>query len=220
MRGHAQVPPERFRARSPRITTYHHRSPRICGCVVGKGDGGGGGGPQGVPAVVRRGSRACGVTPRTPPRGSAPDHLGSPPITTDHHGFVGGWVGKGDRGGGGGTTGGPRGGEPGVPGVRGHAQVPPERFRTRSPRLTTYHHRSPLFCGYVVGWVRGVGGGGGGYRGSPRWGAEGPGCPGSRSGPPRRDPHPHTSGHHLSPPITTALWVLGGVGTPRKCVCQ
>ena len=91
VRGHAQDPPDGFRTRSPRLTTYHHRSPLFCGGVGewGGGDGGGGGGgTQGVPAVVSRGSRACGVTPRTPPTGSAPDHLGSPPITTNHHHFV------------------------------------------------------------------------------------------------------------------------------------
>ena len=135
------------------------------------------GGPQGVPAVVSRGSRACGVTFRTLPTGSAPDHLGSPPITTDHHHFVGGWVGKGDRGGGGGTTGGPRGGEPGVPGVRGHAQVPPERFRTPPCWLTTPPRLSPLFCGWVGEWD--VGG----------WGVEGD------TGVPHVHTHVHTRSH-------------------------
>ena len=148
--------------------------------------------------MVSRGSRACGVTPRTPPRGSAPDHLGSPPITTDHHHFVGGWVGKGDRGCGGGTTGGPRGGEPGVPGVRGHAQVPPERFRARSPRLTTYHHRSPRICGCVVGK------GDGGVEGRPQ-GVPAVVSRGSRASgvTPRSPPRGSAPDHLGSPPITT-----------------
>ena len=35
-----------------------------------------------------------------------------------------------------------RGGEPGVLGARGHAQGPPDAFRTRTRRVTTYHHLS------------------------------------------------------------------------------
>jgi len=81
------------------------------------------------------------VTFRTPPTGSAPTHLGSPPITTDHHCFVGmWWVGKGGGWGVQGDTGGPLGGEPRVPDVRSHVQDPPDRIRAHTPRLTTYHH--------------------------------------------------------------------------------
>jgi hypothetical protein len=39
-----------------------------------------------------------------------------------------------------GDTGGPRGGEPRVPGVRGHAQVHPDRFRN----MSTTHEKISL----------------------------------------------------------------------------
>ena len=94
---------------SPPIT---NRSPLLCGYWVGwvREVGGGCRGVQGVPAVVTRGSRASGVTFRTPLTGSTPTHLGSPPITTDHHCFVGmWWVGEGGGWGGrGGHRGSPR----------------------------------------------------------------------------------------------------------------
>jgi hypothetical protein len=46
----------------------------------------------GCTEVVSRGSRASGVTLRAPRTRSAPQHAGSPPITTYHHLFVGGYV--------------------------------------------------------------------------------------------------------------------------------
>ena len=91
---------------------------------------GGGQGARGRTAVVSRGSRAPSVTFRTPPTRSAPVHAGSPPITTYHHCFVGGYV----VGGWGvvvaGGAGAHRCGEPGVPDARGHAQGPRARGRT------------------------------------------------------------------------------------------
>ena len=83
--------------------------------------------PQGVPAVVSRGSRACGVTPRSPPRGSAPPHVGSQPPRDYHHCFVAGWVSGMWVG----------GGWRGTPG--------PTRSHTRSHTFTHVHTRSHTF---------------------------------------------------------------------------
>ncbi len=77
--------------------------------------------------------------------------------------------------GGAGGAGAHRGGEPGVPGAQCHVPDPPDAFRTRTRRLTTYHHLSPLFCGWVCGgWGGGVVAGGAGRtavvsRGSRVW---------------------------------------------------
>jgi hypothetical protein len=113
-RGHAQGPPDALRARTRSVTAYHHLSPRFCGWVRRPVVGGCGRwwrGARGRSAVVTRGSRAPGVTPRAPRTRSAPVHAPSPPITTCHHVFVGGfavqwWVGVG--GGGVGRGGAPR----------------------------------------------------------------------------------------------------------------
>ncbi len=130
---------------SPPITTYHHLF-----VVVWVGTwwvcGGWWRGAWGRTAVVSRGSRAPGVTPRAPPTRSAPQLAGSPPITTYVHCFVVVWVGTWWVGGGwwwwgarGRTTVVSRGSR--APGVTPRA--PSTRSAPQlagSPPITTYHH--------------------------------------------------------------------------------
>ena len=118
--------------------------------------------------MVSRVSRAPGVTIGTPPTGSAPTHVGSPPPRDYHHCFVAGcvWVGGGWVEG---VAGGPRGGEPSVPDVWSHVQDSPDKIRTHTPRLTTPETITTVSWLGVGGWVGGGCLGGGGYRGSPRW---------------------------------------------------
>ncbi len=204
VRGHDRDPPDRIRTHPPRLTTPPRLSPLFRGGVGGCGCGwvtGGWRGVQRFPAVVSRGSRASRVTFRTPPTGSAPTHLGSPPITTDHHCFVGmWWVGKCGCGWGvEGCTGGPRGGEPRVPDVRSHVQDPFDGIHTHMRRLTTPPRLSPLFgvrvggCGWggVGGWEGDSGGPRGGEPGVPdvRGHVQDPPAPTRVGSPPPRDYH-------------------------------
>ena len=110
--------------------------------------------------MVSRGSRASGVSLRTPPTGSAPPHVGSPLPRDYHHCFVVVCVCVGGV-----DAGGPRAGEPRVPGVRGLTQGSLDRIRTHTRRLTTPTRLSPLFRGGVCVGVGGWVGGGGGHEG-------------------------------------------------------
>ncbi len=55
-----------------------------------------------------------------------------------------------------GDEGGPRGGEPRVPGVLGHVQDPPDRFRTHRGVIIPKTRTSVLFFGYQKNGPKGV----------------------------------------------------------------